>query len=611
MSGPGDAKPVAFWAGMRRLYAQLSRPRERQLRLLFALLLLNAIAELGTIGAVVPLLALIAGPDALQHSSWLVRVGFGLVGATPSARLIIAAGLFSAFAVASGLSRLLLVRTTYRFGYDLAHELTHEIQRRLLLQPYIFHAQRNTSTLVSALDKANILVFEVLLPLLQAASAAVIALFVAAILITVSPILTVSALVLFTALYLVISASTSRRLAANSKVISRGIDERLKIVQESLGGIRDVIVDGSHAAYLDQFDRENLKLGRARASTLTIATAPRFLIETAGMIAIVAVAVIASRQAGGFAAALPALGALALGAQRLLPLVQQIYRGWSTAAGHLSVIGDTIDLLSLPVDEKRASGFAASSLHLRDRITVDGLGFTYPNRDKPALHGVGFDLPAGSALALVGATGSGKSTLSDLLMGLLEPAEGRICVDGVALDAGNRRQWQRSVAHVPQSIFLTDASIAQNIALSLPDRPLDPAAIADAARKAQLHDFVMSLREGYDTPVGERGIRLSGGQRQRLGIARAIYKDTPFLILDEATSALDEATERAVLDSLEELRRDGRTILIIAHRPSTIANCDLVATLDQGRLIQFGSAGLDAGNRLDRQSVQPALPRPG
>jgi ATP-binding cassette subfamily B protein len=386
------------------------------------------------------------------------------------------------------------------------------------------------------------------------------------------------------ATYALISGLSRRRLAANSAMLEHAYDERLQIVQESLGGIRDVIVDNSQEMVLREFASVDAKLAKARATTEFISIAPHYVIEMAGMVAIAGIAIVTARQPGGIAAALPVLGALALGAQRLLPLLQQVYAGWSTLEGQRSVFGQVIELLRLPVDEA-ASGPAAP-LELRTAIKLEKLSFTYPTRQRPALDEISLTIPRASMLALVGSTGSGKSTLVDVMMGLLQPGAGRILIDEVPLTATSRRQWHRSVAHVPQSIFLADASIARNIALSLPDEAADEWRIVEAAKIAQLHDFVLSLPGGYDTYVGERGIRLSGGQRQRLGIARAVYKNAPILVLDEATSALDEATEAAVIEALEELRREGRTIIIVAHRASTVSRCDKVVRLHEGRLVE-------------------------
>jgi ATP-binding cassette subfamily B protein len=298
-----------------------------------------------------------------------------------------------------------------------------------------------------------------------------------------------------------------------------------------------------------------------------------------------AIAVIIGRRGGGIAAALPILGALALGGQRLLPLLQEVYTGFSSAAGRRSILDQVVGLLSLPV---RGSGGEVSAPFVLSRlINLEDVSFTYPTRNGPALDRINLAVPAGSMLALTGPTGSGKSTLVDLLMGLLPPDSGRVLIDDVELATDTEPQWHRSVAHVPQSIFLADSSIFRNIALSLPDVAADPDRIVDAAKKAQLHDFIISLPAGYETLVGERGVRLSGGQRQRLGIARAIYKNAPIFILDEATSALDDATERAVMLALDELRREGRTIIIVAHRESTVRACDLVARMDHGRLVEL------------------------
>ena len=263
--------------------------------------------------------------------------------------------------------------------------------------------------------------------------------------------------------------------------------------------------------------------------------------------------------------------------------------GWSTLEGQRSTFGQIIELLSLPVEE--ATEAAVESLELRREITLDKITFAYPTRERRALDETSLLIPRGSMVALIGPTGSGKSTLLDILMGLLEPQEGRILIDDAPLRAGIERRWHRSIAHVPQSIFLADSTIGQNIALSLPGNPRDQGRIVESASKAQLHDFIMSLPAGYETTVGERGVRLSGGQRQRLGLARAIYKDAPILILDEATSALDDTTEAAVIASLAALRSEGRTIIIVAHRLSTIRQCDLVARLDHGRVVQFGPFG--------------------
>jgi ATP-binding cassette subfamily B protein len=281
---------------------------------------------------------------------------------------------------------------------------------------------------------------------------------------------------------------------------------------------------------------------------------------------------------------LPILGALALGAQRLLPLMSQLYSGWANVAISRPIIGEVAALASLPLAADADHPIAPLPFNVS--VQLDQVSFHYADRAGPALHEISLVIPKGARVAIVGKTGSGKSTLADLLMGLIEPSEGRVIVDGVAPTGGRLKSWRRSIAHVPQAIFLADASIAANIALGT---QLDVQRVERAAEIAQLADFIGSLPDGFDTEVGERGVRLSGGQRQRLGLARAIYKDSPVLVLDEATSALDEATEAAFLRALDELGAEGRTIIIIAHRRSTVDGCDLVLRLDHGRLVETGS----------------------
>jgi ABC-type multidrug transport system fused ATPase/permease subunit len=587
---------------MRELYDILSPRRRHQLYLVAALTLAGALAELATIGAVLPFLSLLADPGRIDKVPALVAA-FDAVGATTNhSRLIASAVAFILLALIAAAVRLQLAWSSQNFVFRLGHDFSVEIQRRLLLQPYSFHISQNTSTLVASLEKVGVLVFNVLQQLMQAATAVVISVFIIAALITVDPFMALAAAAAFALVYLLVSAFMRRRLSANSDIIGHSYDERVKIVQESLGGIRDVIIDSSQSVYLDAFRRVDDRYSIAKANTAFIGAAPRFIIEALGMMLIAVLAIVISARHGGFAAALPVLGALALGSQRLLPLLQQIYLGWSLAAGHESIVMQVLDLLRLPVDDDLARPSDVAPLSLHERIKVEQVSFAYASRRSRALENISFDIPRGRRVALIGRTGSGKSTLADLLMGLIEPSEGRITVDGLPLTRENRRAWQRSIAHVPQAIFLADASIARNIAFGVPEDRVDLPRVIEAAKKAQLDEFVDGLPEGYDTHVGERGIRLSGGQRQRLGIARAIYKQAPVLVLDEATSALDDATEAAVMHALDRLGEEGRTIIMIAHRLSTIAQADIVIRLEAGRLAEIGSHAEVVGTPQSRVS---------
>ena len=576
-------------SGLRELYGTLTPQRRRQFYFVLVLMFAGALAELATIGAVLPFLSLLADPGRIGRIPALAAA-FNAVGAvTNSERLLAATVLFILLAIIAALVRLQLTWSSQNFIFRLGHELAVNIQRRILFQPYTFHINQNTSTLVASLEKVGTLVYYVLLQLMQAAIAVIISIFIIAALIYVDPFTALVSAAAFGLIYLLVSTLMRRRLDRNSDVIGATWDERVKIVQESLGGIRDVIIDSSQPVYLEAFRKIDDRFSNAKTNTAFIGAAPRFIIESLGMSLIAILAIVMAARQGGLAAALPILGALALGAQRLLPMLQQIYVSWSVAVGNQSLINQVLELVRLPVDEETAQAEQVAPLPFRRHIRLENVSFAYPSRRVSAVDDISFEIGRGQRMALIGKTGSGKSTLADLLMGLLEPIDGRIVVDGVSLTRENRRNWQRSIAHVPQAIFLADASIARNIALGVPAERIDTERVIEAAKKAQLDEFVRSLPEGYDTFVGERGIRLSGGQRQRLGIARAIYKQAPVLVLDEATSALDDATESDVMRALDQLGEEGRTIILIAHRLSTISRADFVVRLENGRLVELGS----------------------
>ena len=593
-------------SGLRELYASLSPARRRQLYFVLALMLAGAVAELAALGAVLPFLSLLADPGRIERIPWLASVFDALVSATGTSRLVIAAGLFIVLAIVAGIVRLQLAWSSQSFIFSVGHDLAMNIQRRILYQPYTFHTNHNTSTLVASLEKVATLAYYVLLQLMQAAIAAVVSLFIIAALIYIDPFTALVSAIAFTVIYLAVSAFSKSRLDRSSDVIGATWDDRVKIVQESLGGIRDVIIDSSQSVYLDAFRKADERFSTAKRDTAFIAAAPRFIIEAFGMALIATLAIVLASRQGGLAVALPVLGAIALGAQRLLPLLQQIYVSWSIAVGSQSLLEQVLELLRLPLDP--AMSRPVDPLPFNDRIRFADVSYVYQSRRGSAVDAATFEIRRGQRIALIGKTGSGKSTLADLLMGLLEPSAGAITIDGVRLTQENRRNWQRSIAHVPQAIFLADASIARNIALGSATDPFDLERVKEAARKAELDAFVEGLPEGYDTFVGERGIRLSGGQRQRLGIARAIYKQAPVLVLDEATSALDDATEAAVMKSLDQLGDEGLTIIMIAHRLSTVSRADVVIRLDDGRVVDVGSYSEVLGctpRRLARRTSEP------
>jgi ABC-type multidrug transport system fused ATPase/permease subunit len=365
-----------------------------------------------------------------------------------------------------------------------------------------------------------------------------------------------------------------------------------------LGGIRDVLLDGTQPIYHRRFAEIDYAMRRAQVSYGVISSSPRYLIEAAGIVFIVAIAYWLSPRAGGITAAIPVLGALAIGAQKLLPQMQLIYASWSAINGTRSQLSDVLLLLAPEKLDEGIKSERVKNLHLdkntinnksnKKIIELDNVCFQY-KRDTPAvLRNINLEIEYGARVGFIGKTGSGKSTLIDLIMGLLEPTSGKLKVDGVAINTLNRRPWQQRIAHVPQSIYMSDSTIAENIAFGVPLDQIDILRLGRAANKAQLNEFIEKLPLKFQTKVGERGIRLSGGQRQRIGLARALYKEADVLILDEATSALDDETEKSVMSAIKALGSE-LTVLMIAHRVTTLRECNFIVALDDGIDVRIGS----------------------
>ena len=572
---------TGFWNRLAQLYSHVQPASRRQIWLLAVLTAAGAMSEIVAIGSVVPFLALLADTSFQERIPLAARVFSALGAETRSEQLALATLVLCAAAVASGLFRIFLVRMSQDFAYSFGHRLSVEIQRRMLFQPYSWQVRHNSSEQLATIEKAEVVTSGVVLPLVQAIASSLLIVVILAVLLQIAPVATVIAAIALGAAYYLLGAFARKRLNTNSDQLDVGFGQRIRIVQEGLAGIRDIILDGSQAAVLDRYRAVDFQLARTRANSAFIATVPRYLIEPIGIIIIAILALSLANRSGGLMAALPVLGALAVGAQRLLPLVQQLFQGWSSVAANRSLIDDVVGRLQLTLPPAAPTG---PRLPFEKVIQFRGVGFAYGDRGHAAVSGLDFRVLRGSRVALVGPTGSGKSTTADLLMGLLEPTEGGIAIDGVILDEANRQAWRSNIAHVPQMLFLADATIAENIALS---REVNLSRVRDAASLAQLGQFIESLPDGYQTAVGERGARISGGQRQRLAIARAIYKDAPLLVLDEATSALDDETEAAVLSAIDSLQDKGTTIVIIAHRSQLLDRCDCVIRLEGGRIVEM------------------------
>ncbi|NTW88909.1 MAG: ABC transporter ATP-binding protein, partial [Desulfobulbaceae bacterium] len=418
-------------------------------------------------------------------------------------------------------------------------------------------------------------------------SSAIILLAILITLISVDPVIALAAFGGFGLLYGLIILVTRKNLLANSQRISFESTRVIKSLQEGLGGIRDVLIDGSQAVYCQIYRNSDLPMRRAQGNNLFVSSSPRYALEALGMMLIAVLAYVLARQPDGIAKAIPVLGALALGAQRMLPILQQAYGSWSSIQGYQASLKDALVLLDQPLPDY-VDQPAAKTLPFRQKIGLNNLSFRYTEQTPWVLNNFDLTVRKGSRIGFIGVTGSGKSTLLDIVMGLLKPTEGSLEIDDQKVTTENNRAWQAHIAHVPQAIYLADSTIEENIAFGVPKGKIDQNRVKQAAQKAQIAEIIESWPKKYQTYVGERGIRLSGGQRQRIGIARALYKQADVIIFDEATSALDNETEQAVMQAIESLGND-LTVLIIAHRLTTLKNCTQIVELADGGIKRIGS----------------------
>lgn len=571
-----------------RLWFHMSKRRRKQIFLLLILMFAASFAEILSIGAVLPFLAVLTNPDRIfQLPS--AKPFINLIGITFSSQLLLPLTIgFGVAAFISGAMRLLLLWASTRISYATGADLSISIYRRTLYQPYSIHVSRNSSEVINGISgKASSVIGAIILPSLTIISSAIMLIVILMALVSIDPVIALVAFGGFGLIYAIIIRLTRGRMLINSQSIARESTQLIKSLQEGLGGIRDVLIDGCQTVYCEIYRNADLPLRRAQGNSNFISQSPRFGIEALGMMLIAALAYLLAHQPDGVAKAIPVLGALALGAQRLLPVLQGSYASWSSIQSGQVSLKDTLELLDQPLPEY-VDQPPAKPIPFHQQLTLKQLSFRYTPQTPWVLKNLDLTIKKGSRIGFIGLTGSGKSTLLDVIMGLLQPNEGTVEIDNQIITIHNTRQWQAHIAHVPQAIFLADSTIQENIAFGVPINKIDLTLVKQAAEKAQIADIIETWPKKYNTFVGERGIRLSGGQRQRIGIARALYKQADVIIFDEATSALDNKTEAAVMQSIESLGKD-LTLLIIAHRLTTLQNCDQIIELANGGIKRIGT----------------------
>lgn len=572
---------------IRQLLGYMSRQRQRQLGLLIVLMLVSALSEMISIGAIFPFLRALSNAEELLNTQALQPI-FSSLNIQTSGQLVIglAVVFILAVAIANGL-RILTIYARTHLAADIAGDLSCQLYDKTLLQPYSFHVQHNSSDLIQTVTgDTRRLSNGVMVPLLALITNSFVVLaLVGGLFLVDAPVALLLATV-FGCSYAGLYHLRRNVLRRNSHILVESSQQQIKMVQEGLGGIRDVLIGGTQEFFQSSYEKADRPFRHANASNVIISQTPRYLIEAVAMTAIGLLALSMGRN-GDFSQVLPVLGSLALGANRLLPVVQQSFAALVQIQGARTSLQRILLGLQRPVDPMQM-WVPSHGLALEKELQFDHIWFHYGDEDAWVLQDLNLRIAARTTVGFVGSTGSGKSTTADMLLGLLKPQQGVIWVDGEPLQGERLRQWQKSIAHVPQSIFLTDATIAENIAFGVPREQIDVERVHRAAQLAQIDDYIQELPARYETYVGERGVRLSGGQRQRIGIARALYQQASVIVFDEATSALDNTTEKEVMAAINGLNRQF-TIILIAHRLSTVEKCDRIYELHKGQVIAEGT----------------------
>lgn len=593
-------------ATYQKLFALFDAVERRRFWILTALMVMVAVAEIVGISAVLMLLNVLSEPGLLQTNARLAGfyqwVGFDSTFTFQVTLAVVVLVVVMAGLAVKALGSYALIRFSTMRGYTVSTRLLSAY----LSQPYPWFLDRNSAELgKNVLNEVDGLVARVIQPCLRLLASSLMVAAILVFLMMVDPLVTLfSALVLGLG-YGLIYMRFRGRLHRLGEDMMNAFEDRFVVAQEATGGIKDVKVMGLEATYVSSYATAARKAAQAGATMGVMAELPRFILEAITFGTLLGlILLLLFRNEGNITAIVPTLGVIAFSTMRLLPSLQQIYHSLVSIRGATPILDTIVHDIQATPPKPILDGPEPPPMKLEHALELSKVSFAYASAERPTLNGVDLSIRARTTVGIVGGTGAGKTTLVDLILGLLNPDEGVISVDGAPVTDQNRRAWQKTLGYVPQSIFLTDDTIAANVAFGVPKDQIDMARVERAARTAALHDFVLSdLPQGYQTLVGERGVRLSGGQRQRIGIARALYRDPTLLIMDEATSALDNITERVVMEAVQNIRAD-KTIILIAHRLSTVKSCDTIFLMERGRLLAQGSYDeLLAGNEVFRRMV--------
>lgn len=564
-------KKTSFSKSILTLWTYLSFQRKKQFFLLLLLMVLVSVAEIISIGTVFPFLAVLISPEEIVHIFSENVLSILSISSYHDLSIFLMIAFMLSVIVATILRISLLFFST-RFSFKTGSDLSEKIYKFSLFDSYENQVNRNSSELISGINaKAGNIIHTIIMPILTLISTFFMMLLVLVILFFLNSAFVLVLFLVLAIIYVAIGYFIKKKLALYSNLVSHESNKTIKLLQEGLGSIRDLLIDGNQDFFIRLYAYSEAGLRRAQGNIIILSQFPRYIIEAIGILIIVGITFYLNSSNIGVNTSIPVLGAMALGAQRLLPYFQQSYSAWTSIKGNQAILDDVIDLLQNRNAQIISKNYS-SKIFFLDSIELKKISFRYRTKNQFVFKDLNLKINKGERLGLLGLSGSGKSTLLDLIMGILEPTSGDLFIDGVKISEVNLSSWHKCIAHVPQTIFLSDNSIAENIAFGKSQNEIDYERVEYVLHQVGLENLISEMPNGVHSHVGERGARLSGGQRQRLGIARALYKNPKLIIFDEATSALDTFTESTVMESIMSLGPEITTITV-SHSLNALKNC--------------------------------------
>lgn len=573
---------------LKRLF---SRTDKFRILMLFTMMLFSGIFEVVGVGMVPAFIAIVGDPTRVLRYEKLAPIFESLNIVDNRTLLIYGALLLVAIFIFKNSFLLFLKYFESRFIYNRRYLFSIRLMRAYMQAPYTFYLQRNTSELLrNSTSEVNILINNVLGPTLKILKDSILALSIVVFLFFVEPVITMFVAVFMGGAAAIFLFLTQKKMKQYGEQEQEYRKQMLKAARQGFGGIKDARVLNREEDFIEAFREMAFKSSRLQMLRTFISNIPRPVIESIAVISIIIIALVMVLQDRPIADIVPIIALFGIAIVRIMPAIQQITQMVTELRYHIVSVNpvyDDLEELKNAQREFKADRKKNEKTTFNNSIEIKDLYYNYPNSEEQALKGVSLEIQQGKAVAFVGSSGAGKTTIADVILGLLEPQQGDILVDGTSIFS-SISAWQRNIGYIPQFIYLSDDTLRRNIAFGLPDSRIDEEKILKAVELAQLRELVDRLPDGLDTRVGERGTRFSGGQRQRVGIARALYHDPQVLVMDEATSALDNITEGHIIEAIEALKGD-RTIIMIAHRLTTVINCDSLIFMENGVVIDKGS----------------------